>query len=319
MNKELIKIENLCKYFSVGNNKLLKAIDGITLSIYENETLGLVGESGCGKSTLGKVLVDVYDKTDGNIYYNGKMIDDKNKEIYKNKVNMIFQDSISALDPRMTVKELIEEPMIIKKFYDKKDVLDEHTYRLMNQVGIRKEYENRYINEFSGGQCQRISIARTMASHPEFIVCDEPVSALDVSIRAQIINLFKLIKEKYHVTYLFITHDLLTARYIANRIAVMYLGCLVEIGNAIDVYENPTHPYTKALISAISFPDINKIKEKKRIPLSGEVPSPIDRPSGCPFRTRCIYANEECAKKMPILREIKKGHYVACDRIESIC
>lgn len=317
MSKELIKIEHLCKYF--GNEKKpLKAIDDITLSIYENETLGLVGESGCGKSTIGKVLVNVFKKTSGKIFYDGEEVTDKNEKKYQKHVNMIFQDSISALDPRMTVKELIEEPQIIGKFFKDKETLNEHTYRLMSQVGIRKDYESRYVYEFSGGQCQRINIARTLASHPDFIVCDEPVSALDVSIRAQIINLFIMMKEKYHLTYLFITHDLLTARYIADRIAVMYLGCLVELASAKDIYSSPLHPYTKALISAISIPDIDKMKEIKRIELEGEIPSPIDKPSGCPFRTRCKYATEKCSISAPKFEEVSPSHFVACHRINEI-
>lgn len=317
MNNELIKIEHLCKYFPAGD-KMLKAVDDISLSIYQNETLGLVGESGCGKSTLGKVLVNVFKQTSGDIYYNNEKIDDNYDGEYYDRVNMIFQDSISALDPRMTVKELIEEPMIIKKKYTDKEDLNNHVHKLMNLVGIRQDYENKYVYEFSGGQCQRINIARTLASRPNFIVCDEPVSALDVSIRAQIINLFIHNKEKYNLTYLFITHDLLTARYIADRIAVMYLGRLVEIGNAKDIYDNPLHPYTKALLSAISFPDVDKSKNKKMIELKGDIPSPIDAPKGCPFRTRCKYANEKCEKAMPSLEEIKNGHFVACSRIKEI-
>lgn len=314
-NNDLIRVEHLCKYYKVSNGlfskKTLKAVDDVSFSIKEGETLGLVGESGCGKSTLGKAMIQLEEQTSGKLFYKGIEITNKNIADYALDLQMIFQDPLSSLNPRMTVEDIIAEPMVVHHMYETKEELKEKVYKLMDLVGLRRDYAVRYPHEFSGGQCQRIGIARTLAINPKFIVCDEPVSALDVSIKAQIINMFDEIQEKSGVSYLFITHDLLTARYISDRIAVMYLGKLVEIGPTDKIYDDPQHPYTKALLSAVSMPDVNAIGTDNKIMLEGEIPSPIDAPSGCPFRTRCPLATEKCAEAMPPLKE-HKGRLVAC-------
>lgn len=320
MEKEvLIEAEHIKMYFKQGGNifnkQTVKAVDDVSLVIHKGETLGLVGESGCGKSTLGKCIIRLLEATDGKIKFKGEEITKKNENKFATDLQMIFQDPLSALNPRMTIFDIIAEPMIVQKTCNAEE-RKKRVYELMDFVGLRREMAQRYPHEFSGGQCQRIGIARAMALNPSFIVCDEPVSALDVSIKAQIINMFADIQKKTDVSYLFITHDLLTARYISHRTAVMYLGKIVEIASTDELYDNPAHPYTKALLSAISPPDLDALKEKKRIALEGEIPSPLNTPSGCPFRTRCRYATEKCAGEMPPLKEISDGHYAACYLID---
>ncbi len=311
----LLEAEHIKMYFNQGggflNKKTIKAVNDVSFVIHKGETLGLVGESGCGKSTLGKCIVRLLKQTSGSVKFRGEEITEKNEDKFASDLQMIFQDPLSALNPRMTIFDIIAEPMIVQKIC-KSEEIEKRVYALMDYVGLRREMSVRYPHEFSGGQCQRIGIARAMALNPAFIVCDEPVSALDVSIKAQIINMFADIQKKTDVSYLFITHDLLTARYISHRTAVMYLGQIVEIGPTNEVYDNPYHPYTKALLSAISPPDLDELKERKRIPLKGEIPSPLNTPSGCPFRTRCSYASEKCAEKAPPLKELKDGHFAAC-------
>lgn len=315
-NEPLIRVEHLKKYFTVSSSLFkktdLKAVDDVSFSINAGETLGLVGESGCGKSTLGRAIIQLNPQTAGDVYYEGVKLSSSNIDAYAQNLQMIFQDPLSSLNPRMKVEDIIAEPMIVHKLYKSKEEQKENVRKLMELVGLRKDYATRYPHEFSGGQCQRIGIARTLALKPRFIVCDEPVSALDVSIKAQVINEFENIQKEMGIAYLFITHDLLTARYISHRIAVMYLGRLVEIGSTDLLYDNPKHPYTKALLSAVAVPDINTTKSRKRIELSGEIPSPLNAPSGCPFRTRCPYAMEKCKMAMPELKEVDKGRSVAC-------
>jgi oligopeptide transport system ATP-binding protein len=317
MTKELVRVEGLKKYFPMSNgifskNKAeLKAVDGLTFSVYEGETLGIVGESGCGKSTTGRLLLRLLEATEGKIFFDGKdVLSMSGRELKQARRNfqMIFQDPYASLNPRMTVKELIAEPMRTHHLYS--DNRDSKIIELLEAVGIPKSYINRYPHEFSGGQRQRIGIARALALNPKFIVADEPVAALDVSIQAQIINLMMDLQEEYGFTYLFIAHDLSVVQYISDRVGVMYLGQMVELASSEELYENPLHPYTKALLSAIPVPD-PKLK-KERILLKGEIPSPVNPPTGCRFHTRCPIATETCKVNVPEFREIKNGHFVAC-------
>ena len=301
------------------SSKQLKAVDGISFDIAKGETLGLVGESGCGKTTVGRTLLHLYTPTSGSIIYDGKEVVTKaDIANYRKKATMVFQDPYSSLNPRMTVSDIIAEPLDIHKLYASKEERREKVLELMDHVGLNSEHASRYAHEFSGGQRQRIGIARSLAVNPEFIVCDEPVSALDVSIQAQVINMFGELQEKLGLTYLFIAHDLLVVRHISSRIAVMYLGKMVELTSAAEMYERPLHPYSKALMSAVPMPDPKIAREHHRIMLSGDIPSPLNAPSGCPFRTRCAHACERCAESMPEFREVEKGHFVACHRVDEI-
>lgn len=317
--ENIIEVKNLKKYFPVSagfmKTKQLKAVDNVSLSIKTGETLGLVGESGSGKSTFGRTLLNLYEPTSGEILYKGKPIKSK-KDVdeFRRNSAMIFQDPYSSLDPRMTVADIIAEPLDIHKDYKSKGERTDKILELMNLVGLNSEHASRYAHEFSGGQRQRIGIARSLALKPEFIVCDEPVSALDVSIQAQIINTLEQLQKKLRLTYLFIAHDLLVVRHISDRIAVMYLGRIVELTDADELYENPLHPYTQALLSAIPIPDPEEAKKSERLILKGDIPSPLNAPSGCSFRTRCQYAKDVCARSDPELYEIKKGHFIACHR-----
>ena len=321
--KPLVEVRNLKKYFdiNVGMFKTLplKAVDDVSFDIFKGETVGLVGESGCGKTTVGRTLLHLYTPTSGQIIYDGKEIKSKaDIHEFRKKATMVFQDPYSSLNPRMTVSDIIAEPLDIHKMYQNSDERRQKVLELMEHVGLNSEHASRYAHEFSGGQRQRIGIARSLAVNPEFIVCDEPVSALDVSIQAQVINMFGELQEKLGLTYLFIAHDLLVVRHISSRIAVMYLGKMVELTSASEIYERPLHPYSKALMSAVPMPDPKIARENQRIPLSGDIPSPLHAPSGCPFRTRCAYACERCAQEVPKFREIEKDHFVACHRVEEI-
>jgi len=316
----LIEVRDLKKYFPVrgsllGSKKqVLKAVDGVTLSIYKGETLGLVGESGCGKTTVGRTILKLYAPTDGRIIFEGNDITDLNERQmrpYRKKMQIIFQDPYASLNPRMTVGDIIAESIDIHNIArgeERKAII----YDLLSKVGLNKEHANRYPHEFSGGQRQRIGIARALAVNPEFIVCDEPISALDVSIQAQIVNLLEDLQEELGLTYLFIAHDLSMVKHISNRIGVMYLGKLVELAPSDELYDRSLHPYTRALLSAIPVPDPDAAQQRKRIILEGDVPTPINPPSGCRFRTRCPIAREVCAQEEPVMRDYGGGHMVAC-------
>ncbi|MCR4830536.1 MAG: ATP-binding cassette domain-containing protein [Pseudobutyrivibrio sp.] len=325
--KYLLEVEHLKQYFPVkeGFSKVpLKAVDDVSFAIKPGETLGLVGESGCGKTTVGRTLLRLYQPTAGRITFDGEVLFDSEKKIdvdmqlYRKKMQMVFQDPYSSLDPRMTVEDIIGEPLDVHKLYSSKAERRDKILSLMETVGLNAEHAMRYAHEFSGGQRQRIGIARALAVNPKFIVCDEPVSALDVSIQAQVVNMFEELQEKLGIAYLFIAHDLLVVRHISDRIAVMYLGHIMEIADSDELNENPIHPYTHSLLSAVPIPDPNIARQSKRIILEGDVPSPLKMPSGCPFRTRCPYAQEDCAKVMPALKEVSPGHSVACHHIEDI-
>lgn len=323
MSDILVEVKNLKEYFNISTGafttKPLKAVDDVSFSIRRGETLGLVGESGCGKTTVGRTLLHLYKPTAGQILFDGQEVKTK-KEImeYRKKSAMVFQDPYSSLNPRMTVSDIIAEPLDVHKMYAGKKEREERVLELMARVGLNSEHANRYAHEFSGGQRQRIGIARALAMNPQFVVCDEPVSALDVSIQAQVINMFDELQDQMGLTYLFIAHDLLVVRHISDRIAVMYLGKMVELADANEIYDHPLHPYTQCLMSAVPLPDPQKARENKRIVLSGDIPSPLNAPSGCPFRTRCPYATEKCAQSMPEFKEVSSGHFVACHRVNEI-
>jgi len=322
-NQTLLEVKDLKQYFNIPmgmfKSKPLKAVDGVSFSIRKGETLGLVGESGCGKTTVGRTILNLYKPTAGEIWYDGKKIETPaDIKEFRKKATMVFQDPYSSLNPRMTVEDIIAEPLDVHKLYKTKEERRERILELMSHVGLNSEHASRYAHEFSGGQRQRIGIARSLAVNPEFIVCDEPVSALDVSIQAQVINMFDELQDKLGLTYLFIAHDLLVVRHISDRIAVMYLGKMVELADADEIYENPLHPYSQSLMSAVPVPDPKIARSNKRIVLSGDIPSPLNAPSGCPFRTRCPYATEQCAASMPEFKEVSKGHFIACHRVAEI-
>ena len=342
MSQELLRVEHLKQYFPVnagfGKTVPLKAVDDVSFSIGEGETLGLVGESGCGKTTVGRTLMQLYMPTAGRITFGGDvlfdsgekydeagrpLLDEAGKPVmgkkvhvnmlpYRKQMQMVFQDPYSSLDPRMTVEDIIGEPLDVHHLYSNKKERREKILELMNYVGLNAEHARRYAHEFSGGQRQRIGIARALAVDPKFIVCDEPVSALDVSIQAQVINMFEELQAKLGVAYLFIAHDLLVVHHISKRIAVMYLGKIVEIADADELNAHPVHPYTESLLSAVPIPDPKIARQRQRIVLTGDVPSPLHMPTGCPFRTRCRYATEQCAKVCPALTDRGSGHLVAC-------
>ncbi|MBS5936787.1 ABC transporter ATP-binding protein [Clostridium sp.] len=311
----ILEVKNLKKYFKIGNKDILKAVDDVSFAIKEGETLGLVGESGCGKTTCGRTVIGLYDKTDGEILYNGKPIDGlkgKEKKQFNKEVQIIFQDPYASLNPRMTVADIISEGIDIHGLAKSKADKDKRVYELLEHVGLNKEHANRFVHEFSGGQRQRIGIARALAVEPKFILCDEPISALDVSIQAQIANLLIKLQNELGLTYLFIAHDLSMVKHISDRVAVMYLGSMVELAESEVLFNNPKHPYTEALMSAIPIADPDIEENRSRIMLEGDVPSPINTPKGCKFQGRCSKCMEICKTEEPEFKEIEKGHYVAC-------
>ena len=323
--KIILKAEDVRTYFPVKGAlgqtvKEVKAVDGVSLALRQGETYGLVGESGCGKSTLGRTLIRLLEPTSGKItLFDQDITHLSKKEMlpFRRDVQIVFQDPYTSLNPRQRVGDMLMEVLAIHHIGDKNERMA-RALDIMAQVGLRPEHFYRYPHEFSGGQRQRIGIARALAVNPEFIVCDEPVSALDVSIQAQVINMFDDLQDRLGLTYLFIAHDLLVVRHISDRIAVMYLGKMVELASAEEIYNHPLHPYSKSLLSAVPLPDPKAARANKRIVLSGDIPSPLNAPSGCPFRTRCPYATEACAQSMPPFNEVEKGHFVACHRVKEL-
>lgn len=313
----LIEVKNLKKHFKVSKNSVLKAVDNVSFNIYKGETLGLVGESGCGKTTCGKTVMGLYEATEGEVIYDGvniRKFNNKEKKEFAKKAQIIFQDPYSSLNPRMTVGDIIGEGIDIHSLYKGKE-REEKIFELLETVGLNKEHVSRFPHEFSGGQRQRIGIARALAIEPDFIVCDEPISALDVSIQAQVVNLLIELQRKRGLTYLFIAHDLSMIKHISDRVGVMYLGSMVEFTTSENLYKKPLHPYTQALLSAIPIPDPKEEKVKKRIPIDGEIPSPINSPPGCKFASRCKHVMEICTKEVPEFIEVEKEHFVSCHMI----
>ena len=328
MSDILVQIEHLQQYFPAGgfgkNKKYIQAVDDVSFTIERGETLGLVGESGCGKTTTGRTLLRLYEPTGGRFVYDGDVIFDVEKKTfvdmlpYRKKMQIVFQDPYASLDPRMTVGDIVGEAIDVHKMAANKQERYDIIIEMLQRVGLNSEHANRYPHEFSGGQRQRVGIARALAVRPQFIVCDEPVSALDVSIQAQVINMFEDLQADMGLTYLFIAHDLSAVKHISNRIGVMYLGRMVELAESYELITRPLHPYTKSLISAIPIADPRAARESKRIVLEGDVPSPLNPPSGCRFRTRCPYADERCAAETPVWKEVEKGHFAACHHIDKL-
>lgn len=328
MSDKLLQVEHLKQYFPAGgmgkNRKFVKAVDDVSFFVNRGETLGLVGESGCGKTTTGRSILRLYEPTGGKITFDGNVILDVENKVkadmlpYRQKMQMVFQDPYASLDPRMTVGDIVGEAIDIHKLAANKKERHDMIISMLEKVGLNSEHANRYPHEFSGGQRQRVGIARALAVNPQFIVCDEPISALDVSIQAQVVNMFEELQEQMGLTYLFIAHDLSVVKHISDRIGVMYLGKMVELADSYELVARSLHPYTKSLISAIPIADPIKARASKRIVLQGDVPSPLNPPTGCRFRTRCPYADECCAQKEPEWREVEKGHYVACHHVEKI-
>lgn len=318
MSEYILEVRDLKQHFPVRTGWFgttpLKAVDGVSFGIRPGETLGLVGESGCGKTTVGRTILHLYKPTSGEVIYNGTPLTPANIDQYRKEIQIVFQDPYSSLNPRMTVADIVGEPLDIHHLYKNKKERDEKIAELLTLVGLNSDHARRYAHEFSGGQRQRICIARALALNPEFVVCDEPVSALDVSIQAQIINLLKSLQEKRNLTYLFISHDLSVVEHISDTVGVMYLGNLVEYGETDDIFAHPLHPYTKALFSAIPIPD--PTVKRERVVLQGSIPSPANPPSGCKFHTRCPYATERCKTEAPKQREVEPGHYVVCHLYE---
>ncbi len=315
-NNNILEVSGLKQYFAVKTGFMktrdLKAVDDVSFNIEKGETLGLVGESGCGKTTVGRSIIRLYDPTAGEVSFDGEPMTEKNVTQMRRNMQMVFQDPYSSLNPRMTVEEIVAEPLVIHNLYNNRKERKEKVLELLALVGLNPEHATRYAHEFSGGQRQRIGIARALAVDPAFIVCDESVSALDVSIQAQILNTFKRLQRQLDLSYLFIAHDILVITYMSDRVAVMYLGKIVELAETKEINKNPTHPYTESLYSAVPIPDPITARESERIMLKGDVPSPLNLPSGCSFRTRCAYATEHCAAQTPPLTDRGGGHFVAC-------
>jgi oligopeptide transport system ATP-binding protein len=329
MSNYLLEVEHLQKHFPIkgggfGNKKVVQALDDLSFGIKKGETLGMVGESGCGKTTAGRTILRLHEPTGGKIIYDGETLFDKDNKIavnmlpYRKKMQIVFQDPYASLDPRMTVGDIVGEPIDIHHLCSSKQERYDRIIGLLERVGLNSEHANRYPHEFSGGQRQRVGIARALAVNPEFIVCDEPISALDVSIQAQVINMFEDLQEQMGLTYLFIAHDLSVVKHISDRIVVMYLGRMVELADSYELTMHSMHPYTRSLVSAIPIADPVQARKSKRIILEGDVPSPIDPPSGCRFRTRCPYADERCAAEVPEFKEVTSGHYVACHHLDKV-
>lgn len=326
VNEPLVQVTELKKYFPISRGILfrrkagmVRAVDGVSFIIRRGETLGLVGESGCGKTTAGRTLLGLYPATSGSIIFDGKdvrLARGKNLMAFRRQAQMIFQDPYASLNPRWTVNAIVSEPLRVHNLLSSEKEHDERVKELLHLVGLSGQLVNRFPHEFSGGQRQRIGVARALASQPSFIVCDEPISALDVSIQAQVVNLLEDLQDKFNLTYLFIAHDLSMVRHICDRVAVMYLGALVEIASRDELYENPLHPYTQALLSAVPIPDPKQDRARQRIILSGDVPSPINPPSGCRFHPRCPIAKAHCAQVVPEWREVSSGHWVACHEVK---
>lgn len=313
-DKPILEVRNMKKHFHLGGGKVLKAVDSFSIEINRGETFGLVGESGCGKSTAGRTIIKLYDATQGEVLFNGENVhklQGKKLKDFNRNMQMVFQDPYASLNPRMTVGNIIAEGIDIHGLHTGAK-RKERVFELLRSVGLNDEHANRFPHEFSGGQRQRIGIARALAIEPQFIIADEPISALDVSVQAQVVNLFKRLQKEMGLTYLFIAHDLAMVKHISDRIGVMYLGNLVEVTSSHNLYAKPLHPYTQSLLSAIPIPDPEIERRRERIILQGEVPSPLNPPSGCPFRTRCPKAMPECAASMPAIKEVEPNHFVSC-------
>ena len=328
MSENLVEVKHLQQYFPAGgmgkNKRYVQAVDDVSFAIRKGETLGLVGESGCGKTTTGRTLLRLYEPTDGTIIYDGKVLFDKKEKIavdmlpYRRRMQIVFQDPYASLDTRMTIGDIVGEGIDIHNICSNAKERHDKIISLLERVGLNSEHANRYPHEFSGGQRQRVGIARALAVDPEFIVCDEPVSALDVSIQAQVVNMFEDLQQEMGLTYLFIAHDLSVVKHISNRIGVMYLGKLVELADSFELIAHSVHPYTRSLISAIPVADPKTARESHRIVLQGDVPSPLNPPSGCRFRTRCPYAYERCAAEVPEFKEVASGHWAACHHLDKV-
>ena len=328
MSENLVEVKHLQQYFPAGgmgkNKRYVQAVDDVSFAIRKGETLGLVGESGCGKTTTGRTLLRLYEPTDGTIIYDGKVLFDKKEKIavdmlpYRRRMQIVFQDPYASLDPRMTIGDIVGEGIDIHNICSNAKERHDKIISLLERVGLNSEHANRYPHEFSGGQRQRVGIASALAVDPEFIVCDEPVSALDVSIQAQVVNMFEDLQQEMGLTYLFIAHDLSVVKHISNRIGVMYLGKLVELADSFELIAHSVHPYTRSLISAIPVADPKTARESHRIVLQGDVPSPLNPPSGCRFRTRCPYADERCAAEVPEFKEVASGHWAACHHLDKV-
>ena len=314
-NTAMLEVKNLTKHFKAGKGQEVHAVDNVSFTLEKGKTLGLVGESGCGKSSCARTIIRIYDPTEGQILLDGQDISHmKQRELkpLRKKMQMIFQDPYASLNARMTVRDIIAEPLLAHGIVKKKDQANEYVYPMLERVGLTKEHANRYAHEFSGGQRQRVGIARALVLQPELVICDEPISALDVSIQAQVINLLKDFQEERGVSYLVIAHDLSMVRYVSDDVGVMYLGQLVEVCEADEIYKNPLHPYTRGLLGSIPIANPRLAREKEKSSIEGDIPSPIDPPAGCRFHTRCPYAKPACSQQAPELKDVGAGHQVAC-------